>query len=131
MGHVKIVFIGKEAGYGKAIKIRYGHHYEALYGHLRGFAKNINVGNHVHKGQLIGYVGETGWATGPHLHFGFFVNGIAKNWLAMRLPSMLAIPHSYFSQFVAVSKRLMAELELYQDTQLAVNSTKINTRNLN
>lgn len=127
IGDGRIVFIGKDDGYGNAIRIRYGRHYVALYAHMRHFAKNMRLHKYVSKGEVIGYVGETGWATGPHLHFGFFVNGVAKNWLAMKLPSSAPIPHHYENQFKAESKRLLAELQLYQDTELAANSTKIPT----
>lgn len=124
IGDGRIVFIGRDDGYGNAIRIRYGSHYQALYAHMRRFAKNMHLHEYVHKGEVIGYVGETGWATGPHLHFGFFVNGIARNWLAMKLPTGTSIPHSYLARFTAKSKRLLAELQVYQDTQLAVNDTK-------
>ena len=74
VGDGRIVFKGKDGGYGNAIKIRYGSHFLALYAHMSRFA-DVQKGQHVKKGQLIGYVGQTGWATGPHLHFGWYVNG--------------------------------------------------------
>ncbi|WP_423063015.1 peptidoglycan DD-metalloendopeptidase family protein [Candidiatus Paracoxiella cheracis] len=124
IGDGRIVFIGRDAGYGNAIKIQYGRHYKALYGHMRRFAKNMKLHHYVHKGEVIGYVGETGWATGPHLHFGFFINGVAKDWLAIKMPTGASIPQSYLTRFAAASKRMMAELQLYQDTELAANNTK-------
>lgn len=128
IGDGRIVFIGKDDGYGNAIRIRYGRHYEGFYAHMNHFAKNMHLHKYVHKGQVIGYVGETGWATGPHLHFGFFINGIAKNWLAMKLPTGVSIPRSYMKGFAATSKRLLATLQLYQNTELAANNTKALTR---
>lgn len=122
IGDGKIIFIGSDGGYGKTIKIRYGKHYRGLYAHMRRFAKNIKLHQYVRKGQIIGYVGETGWATGPHLHFGFYINGIAHNWLAMKVPRGKSIPHSYQVRFIAASKKLLAELHLYQETQFAANS---------
>ena len=121
VGDGKIIFIGKDGGYGKTIKIRYGKHYKALYGHMWRFAKNITLHSDVRKGQTIGYVGETGWATGPHLHFGFYVNGKARDWLTMPLPADKSIPHNYYTHFLASSKRLLAQLKLYQQTKLASN----------
>jgi len=127
VGDGRIIFIGRDDGYGNAIRIRYGRHYVALYAHMRRFAKNMRIHKYVRKGEVIGYVGETGWATGPHLHFGFYVNGIAKNWLAMKLPTGAPVPRHYKNQFETLSKRLLAELQLYQDTELAANNTKIST----
>ncbi len=75
VGNGTIIFEGKDAGYGNAIKVRYSHAIYALYAHMNHFA-HVKQGEKVNKGQTIGYVGETGWATGPHLHFGWYVNGI-------------------------------------------------------
>lgn len=124
IGDGKVIFIGRDGGYGKAIKVRYGKHYVALYGHMSRFAKNVKFHTRVHKGQVIGYVGKTGWATGPHLHFGFYVNGKARDWLSMKMPTGKSIPSSHFAHFLAASKRLLAQLKLYQQTKLAANTTK-------
>ena len=125
IGEGRVVFIGQDGGYGRTIKISYdGYHYLALYAHLSRFA-NIKYRQWVHKGQIIGYVGESGWATGPHLHFGFFVNGKAKDWLSMKLPNNQAIPRSYEDRFRKTAKQLLAELHLHQDTKLVANNVKI------
>ena len=116
-----VVFIGKDGGYGKTVKVEYGRHYVALYGHMSRFAK-MKLYAWVHKGQIIGYVGESGWATGPHLHFGFYVDGKPRDWLAMKLPTDQSIPRSYEKPFLATAKQLLAELHLHQDTQLAANN---------
>lgn len=120
----QIVFMGHDGGYGRTIKVHYGHHYLALYGHMLGFAK-LHLNEWVHKGEIIGYVGESGWTTGPHLHFGFYVNGKPQNWLAMKLPTDQSIPQKYEKPFLNTAKELLAELYLHQDTQLAANNTKL------
>lgn len=124
IGEGQIVFIGHDGGYGRTIKIRYGHHYLALYGHMLRFAK-LHLHKWVYKEQIIGYVGESGWATGPHLHFGFYINGKPRNWLAMKLPIEQTIPQKYEKPFLDTSKQLLADLHLHQDTQLAANNTKL------
>ncbi len=124
IGDGRVVSIGHDGGYGKAVRIRYDRHQVALYAHMSRFASNIHHYTRVHKGQVIGYVGKTGWATGPHLHFGFYVDGKARNWLALKLPTGKSIPHSYEKKFFADAKRLIAELQIYRATQLAMNNIK-------
>ena len=120
IGEGNVVFIGKDGGYGRTVKVGYGRHYVALYGHMSRFEK-IKLHELVHKGQIIGYVGESGWATGPHLHFGFYVDGKPRNWLTMKLPIDQSIPRSYKKPFLATAKQLLAKLHLHQDTQLVAN----------
>jgi murein DD-endopeptidase MepM/ murein hydrolase activator NlpD len=70
---------GQSGGYGNLIEIRHRNGITTRYGHLRGFARGTHAGSHVSQGQVIGYVGETGLATGPHLHYEFRVNGVAQD----------------------------------------------------
>ncbi len=78
-GSGRIVFIGRNGGYGNVIKIRHTDGYMTLYAHQRSFRKGMRRGKRVKKGQVIGYVGTTGRSTGPHLHFGLYKNGRAIN----------------------------------------------------
>lgn len=119
-----VTFKNWEGGYGKVVKVRYGKNYEALYAHMSRFASNLKLHQRVKKGEVIGYVGETGWATGPHLHFGFFVNGKPVNWLAFKLPSGSAIPSNYSAQFKKQSRQWLAELAVQDSTHLAENTDK-------
>jgi len=73
-GDGKITFVGTLGGYGKIVKITHESGYLTLYGHLNGFASAAVNGKSVKKGQVIGYVGSTGYSTGPHLHFGLYKN---------------------------------------------------------
>ncbi len=68
---------GRAGGYGNLIELRHRNGITTRYGHLQAFARGIRAGTHVSQGQTIGYVGSTGLATGPHLHYEFRVNGIA------------------------------------------------------
>jgi murein DD-endopeptidase MepM/ murein hydrolase activator NlpD len=70
---------GRAGGYGNLIELRHRNGITTRYGHLRGFARGIHAGARVTQGQTIGYVGSTGLATGPHLHYEFRVNGVAKD----------------------------------------------------
>jgi murein DD-endopeptidase MepM/ murein hydrolase activator NlpD len=74
-----VVRAGRAGGYGNLIEVRHLNGITTRYGHLRGFARGIRGGVRVAQGQTIGYVGSTGLATGPHLHYEFRVNGVAKD----------------------------------------------------
>ncbi len=78
-GSGRVIFAGYTRGYGKLTKIQHSDGYMTLYAHQRAFRKGIRRGKHVKKGQVIGYVGSTGLSTGPHLHFGLYKNGHARN----------------------------------------------------
>ena len=73
----KVVYVGWKRGYGRVVKIRHPHGYLSLYAHQSRIA--VRVGQHVSRGQIIGYVGRSGRATGPHLHFGLYKNSKAVN----------------------------------------------------
>jgi murein DD-endopeptidase MepM/ murein hydrolase activator NlpD len=70
---------GRAGGYGNLIELRHRNGITTRYGHLRGFARGVRSGARVSQGQTIGYVGSTGLASGPHLHYEFRVNGVAKD----------------------------------------------------
>jgi murein DD-endopeptidase MepM/ murein hydrolase activator NlpD len=82
-------FVGRQGGYGNLIVLKHQGPYSTAYGHLSRFGKGIKRGSKVSQGQLIGYVGSTGLASGPHLHYEFRVNGVQRNPLAMKLPTVL------------------------------------------
>ena len=83
----KVIKRNWEGGYGKTVVIQHGNKYSTLYAHLSRFKKGISVGTNVIQGQIIGYVGSTGLATGPHLHYEFRVNKKHKNPLKYQYPS--------------------------------------------
>ncbi len=78
-GSGRVIFAGYTRGYGKLIKIQHSDGYMTLYAHQRAFRKGIRRGKYVKKGDVIGYVGSTGLSSGPHLHFGLYKNGQARN----------------------------------------------------
>lgn len=99
-----------KGGYGKAIEIQHGKNYTTLYGHLSAYAKGIKAGTHVEQGRVIGYVGMTGLATGPHLHYEFRINGKHKNPVTIKLPKALKIPDNLMPSFKQQTKPLLAQI---------------------
>jgi murein DD-endopeptidase MepM/ murein hydrolase activator NlpD len=86
-----VAFKGRKGGYGNFIELKHGGAYTSGYGHLRGFAKGLRTGARVNQGDVIGYVGMTGLATGPHLDFSFKVNGKFADFLKFRPPAAEAL----------------------------------------
>lgn len=109
-----IAILGRKGGYGNTIMIKHDNSYSTLYGHLSKYAANLKVGSHVQQGQLIGYVGSSGLATGPHLHFEFRINGVHRNPLTVALPNGKSITHAYRNKFHTEVKKLLAKLDAHK-----------------
>lgn len=107
---------GWNGGAGRMIKLRHNSTYTTAYKHLHGFAKGVRSGARVKQGQIIGYVGNTGLSTGPHLHFEFFQAGRYVDPLGRKFPSADPVPTQFLSQFQAESKNLMASLPAWNST---------------
>jgi murein DD-endopeptidase MepM/ murein hydrolase activator NlpD len=103
-----ISFIGRKTGYGKFIVINNLPPYQTAFAHLSRFAKGLHRGSRVRRGQLIGYVGETGWTTGPHLHYEVRVNHVARNPLTVMLPGDSGLPGKERERLAQRAKRLAA-----------------------
>ena len=98
-GNGKIVHRGTKGGYGKAVIIQHGNKYSTLYAHMNNYRKGQRVGSTVKQGDVIGYVGSTGSATGPHLHYEFHVYGVHKNPLKVTLPKADPLPSRLMDDF--------------------------------
>ncbi len=120
-GDGKIIFKGIKGGYGRVIIIQHGAKYSTLYAHMNNFDKHVWVGKKVKQGQYIGYVGSSGLATGPHLHYEFRVNGVHRNPLTVKLPSAQPIAAKYRDDFLQKTRPVLAQLDLLTRTQLALN----------
>jgi murein DD-endopeptidase MepM/ murein hydrolase activator NlpD len=120
-GDGKIVFKGIKGGYGRVIIIQHGSKYSTLYAHMNSFDKHVWLGKKVKQGQYIGYVGSSGLATGPHLHYEFRVNGVHRNPLTVKLPSAQPIVAQYRDDFLQKTRPVLAQLDLLTRTQLALN----------
>ena len=106
-----IRYIGRAAGYGNLVEIRNFGDYQTRYAHMWHFAKGLHKGSHVHQGQVIGYVGATGEATGPHLHYEIRVAGKPRNPLKVALPNASPVPSSEMTAFNSRSQRLTLALD--------------------
>lgn len=121
-GDGRIVFRGTKGGYGNVVVVQHGSTYSTLYAHLSGFARSANIGTRVRQGQTIGYLGMTGLATGPHLHYEFLVNGAHRNPLTVKFPEALPIEARYQKDFQQHAKVLLARLdEIRLNGQVAFN----------
>jgi murein DD-endopeptidase MepM/ murein hydrolase activator NlpD len=102
---------GRTGGYGNLVELRHRNGITTRYGHLRGFARGIRGGVRVSQGQTIGYVGSTGLASGPHLHYEFRVNGVAKDSRRVELGNGAPVPESERDAFERERDRLKALLD--------------------
>lgn len=109
-GNGKIEFIGWQHGYGKVIKIKHDGGFETVYGHMSRFNTKIKKGSKVDMGETIGYVGMTGAATGPHLHYEFHVKGVYTDPLAAKLPEAHPIPSKYRKDFLVQTQPLVDQI---------------------
>lgn len=110
-GNGKISFRGVKRGYGNVVIINHGGGVETLYAHLSRFRTGLGNGSRVRQGQVIGYVGKSGLATAPHLHYEFQVNGIHKNPVTVPLPRANPVSPSHMAAFRSQASTLMAKLE--------------------
>ena len=107
-GHVS--FAGRRGGYGNALMLTHGGNVSTLYGHLSRFARNIRVGKTVRQGEVIAYVGMTGLATGPHLHYEYLVGGVHKDPQTVHLPGAEPLRADALDKFRSASAPLLADL---------------------
>ncbi|WP_211827665.1 OapA family protein [Kistimonas asteriae] len=118
-----IHFAGKQRGYGNVVYINHPNSITTVYAHMRNVRKGMRKGIRVKQGQVIGYVGMTGYATGPHLHYEFRVNGVHRNPLKVKLPDAKPLPKSEMAHFGRITRVMLAELETRQSgTLLAAKS---------
>src|SRR6266404_578538 len=110
-GDGRVRFAGRKGGYGNLVEIEHSSSVVTVYGHLSRFAKETRVGAHVMQGTVIAYVGMTGLATGPHLHYEYRVNGVFKNPQTVVLPGAAPIDARWQADFLARSAPLLASLE--------------------
>lgn len=117
----RIQFVGTQNGYGNTIIIDHRDRYSTLYAHLNGFAKGLAKGQRVRQGDVIGYVGMTGWATGPHLHYEIRINNVPHDPLKIALPAVQPLGKNELASFKRDTAPMLDRLALlnYQPSTLA------------
>lgn len=110
----KVIHAGRKGGYGKTIVLRHAGRFTTLYAHMNGFAKGIKSGDRIKQGQTIGYVGSTGYSTGPHLHYEFRVDGVHRNSLTYKTPKASSIKAELQDNFNEIAANWNRELDAIQ-----------------
>jgi murein DD-endopeptidase MepM/ murein hydrolase activator NlpD len=109
-GDARVQFVGWKGGYGRAVILDHGRGYTTLYGHMSRFGKE-KVGQKIAQGTVIGYVGMTGLATGPHLHYEFRVNGVHRNPLQVTMPPPEPLGGAALAQFRSQTANALARIQ--------------------
>lgn len=115
-----VEFAGRQGGYGNLLIIRHHGAYSTAYGHLNGFAPGMRKGSRVLQGETIGYVGQTGLASGPHLHYEFRVRDQQVNPLAITMPPAPALTTAEIARFRTQTEPLRAHIQMSQDATMQI-----------
>ena len=114
-----VEFAGRQNGYGNLVILKHQGKYTTAYGHMSGFARGISKGTRVSQGDTIGFVGQTGLATGPHLHYEFRIDGQQINPLAASLPVAIPLNNAQLLRFKASTIAMRTQLDLAQEIRVA------------
>ena len=118
-GDGRVTFRGVQSGNGNVIVLNHSGDVTTLYGHMSRFGAGMAVGRHVHQGELIGYVGQTGLATGPHLHYEYRVHGEHRNPAGIKSIPTEPLNAAQMVAFNTRAKQLLAELDAAHATSVA------------
>ena len=120
-GDGQVIYSGVMSGYGRTVVLKHGTTYSTLYAHMSGFARGLRTGSRVRQGQVIGYIGQSGLATGPHLHYEFRVDGVHRNPLTIKPPQAEPIQTNLRPAFESAARPLLAQLELVTTRAVATS----------
>jgi murein DD-endopeptidase MepM/ murein hydrolase activator NlpD len=114
-----VSFVGKQGGYGNVVMVAHQGNFTTVYGHLSRFASDIRKGQRLGQGQIVGYVGMTGLASGPHLHYEFKQGGVQRDPLKVALPDGKPVNEAQMSDFSEKTAELFARLDELRGTRIA------------
>jgi murein DD-endopeptidase MepM/ murein hydrolase activator NlpD len=114
-----VSFVGMQSGYGNVVILQHANGISTVYGHLSKFAPQLRRGQKIKQGEIIGFVGMSGLATGPHLHYEFRVHGEHRNPLTVVLPSPEPLPKDQLAEFNMQTKALVAQLDMLRSRNIA------------
>jgi murein DD-endopeptidase MepM/ murein hydrolase activator NlpD len=115
-----VTFAGWQGGYGNVVILQHQGRYSTVYGHLSSFAKGLRSGQRVSQGDIIGHVGATGMATGPHLHYEFRENGVQRDPLRLAMPTATPVASKHLPAFYEYTQPLMARLDMLRGTSVSL-----------
>ena len=115
-----VEFVGWQRGYGKTVIVDHGRGYTTLYAHLSRFARGLEKGDTLRRGEILAYVGSTGLSTGPHLHYEVHVDGKPHDPATVTLPGDPPLPENRLASFKRHSEPLLAQIDLLRRTRLAL-----------
>ena len=113
-GDARVQFVGRQNGYGNVVILDHGRGYTTLYGHMSRFGK-IRSGQRIAQGTVIGYVGSTGLATGPHLHYEFRINGVHRNPLSVTMPPPEPLSGAQLAAYRSYTSRALARIRTVEN----------------
>ncbi len=119
-GAGRVIHVGRKGGYGHTVIIEHNNRYRTLYAHMSRYASGLSNGSRVEQGEVIGYVGRSGMATGPHLHYEFLVEGNHYDPMSVDLPTGESIPAGKMTAFRQQTAGVLAQLQDGAETQLAM-----------
>jgi murein DD-endopeptidase MepM/ murein hydrolase activator NlpD len=128
-GDGKVAFVGRKGGYGNVIEVAHAGGVTTRYGHLSRFARGLSRGDRVRQSDVIGFVGMTGLATGPHLHYEYLVRGVHKDPQKVPLPKAEPVPASLLAEFRRSTTPLLATLAAPIAPRAAAGATGVSALN--
>jgi murein DD-endopeptidase MepM/ murein hydrolase activator NlpD len=117
-----VKFVGKQNGYGNFVEVVHYNGYSTAYAHMSAFARGLKKGQRIEQGQVLGFVGSTGWATGPHLHYEFRVNSVPKDPLGMNVAQAQTLDLASLTEFKRIQLGLDRRMALAAQGNLRVAS---------
>jgi murein DD-endopeptidase MepM/ murein hydrolase activator NlpD len=124
-GDGRIAFIGRKGGYGRVIVINHGRSITTLYGHMSRFARGINTGTAVKINQVIGYIGMSGLADGPHVHYEYRINDKYQDPMKVKLPNAAPVPAAQKAAFMDIVKREIKEMDIPKTIATNVSASSV------